>query len=128
MDFLNIFLDVVKNKYADFNGRARRKEYWGYTLIVVIISIVLNIVFGLLANVASFFAYIPYLVSLALLVPGIAVAARRLHDIGKSGYFLFISLIPLVGGLYLLYLMVQDSTVGSNEYGEDPKKGEVGHI
>lgn len=122
MEFVNIFLDVVKNNYANFNGRARRKEYWGFFLVNFVLGIILSIIFGILGSFLSVLAYIPYLVTLALLLPGIAVGVRRLHDLGKSGYFFFIVLIPLVGAIYLLYLFAQPGVEGANEYGEDSKK------
>lgn len=117
MEFLNIFLDVVKNKYADFNGRARRKEYWSFVLV----NIIIGFVFGILGAILSLFTYIGYIVSLALLLPGVAIGVRRLHDVGKSGWFLLIALIPF-GAFYLLYLFVQEGTSGSNEFGANPKE------
>ena len=108
---MNWYLKVLK-QYADFKGRARRQEYWMFFLFNMIISIsftVLAIVTGIstLASLGSIY-------SLAVLIPGIAVAVRRVHDTGKSGWFI---LIPL----YNLYLMFIDSTPGPNEYGENPK-------
>ncbi len=108
------YLKVVKDNYANFNGRARRKEYWMFVLFNMIISFVLGFVGGLID-----FPYISSIYSLAVLVPSIAVGVRRMHDVGKSGWFL---LIPF----YNLYLAVQDSEAGSNEYGANPKTGELG--
>lgn len=107
------YLKVVKDNYANFKGRARRKEYWMFFLINVIISFVLGFVGGMLD-----FVYLSSIYSLAVLVPSIAVAVRRMHDVGKSGWFM---LIPI----YNLYLAVQDSVPGSNEYGPNPKTGEL---
>ena len=97
-------------RYVDFNGRSRRSEYWWAYLAVVIISAVLTVVLGELA----------YIWSLATLVPQIAITIRRLHDIGKSGWFYLIGLIPLVGGIILLVWMCQDSTE-DNQWGPNPK-------
>ncbi|ULT28415.1 DUF805 domain-containing protein [Sphingobacterium sp. E70] len=115
-------MKVVRDNYANFNGRARRKEYWMFFLANVIIGVV----FGILGQIASLFSYISYLVSLALLIPGIAaVGVRRLHDTNKSGWFLLLGLIPLVN-LYLIYLMVIEGDKGPNQYGPDPKAEENG--
>ena len=109
---MNYFLDVVKNKYAQFNGRARRAEYWYFVLFNVIISIIVNVLVRATGSTAI--AGIGGLISLALLVPGIAVAIRRMHDVGKSGWFI---LIPI----YNIILAATEGTRGPNEYGEDPK-------
>lgn len=112
----NWFLDAVKNKYADFNGRARRQEYWMYILVYIILAIVAAIIDGIIGM-----RIIGGILSLALLVPTIAVGVRRLHDISKSGWFLLLAFIPLVN-FYLIYLLAQDGTPGSNEYGANPKE------
>ena len=109
---MNYFLDVIKNKYAQFSGRARRAEYWQFFLFNIIISIVLNVIVR--ATGSMLVAGISSLVSLALLIPGLAVAVRRMHDVNKSGWFI---LIPI----YNLILAVTPGIVGPNEYGPDPK-------
>ena len=114
---MNYFLDALKNKYAQFNGRARRAEYWYFFLFNIIISMVVN---GIVrATGSSIIASIGGLVSLVLLIPGIAVSIRRMHDVGKSGWF---NLIPI----YNLILLVTEGTHGPNEYGEDPKGAATG--
>lgn len=119
------FLKVVKEHYADFNGRARRKEYWMFTLFAYIFLIAIVIVAAILGAIAGFLgvigmiAYI--LFALAIIVPSLAVSVRRLHDIGKSGWFIFVSLIPLVGSIWLLIMLCTEGTRGDNEYGPDPK-------
>jgi uncharacterized membrane protein YhaH (DUF805 family) len=115
MEYMEWYLKVLKQHYADFNGRARRKEYWMYTLVNILISIAISIVFRII--------HLPMLgslYSLAVLVPSIAVTTRRLHDIGKSGWLMLIALIPLVG-LYLIYLLAQEGEANSNAYGPNPK-------
>ncbi len=114
------FLNVLLNHYADFNGRARRSEYWYYTLVVVLISMV----FSTLQRVTGWniFAYLSSIVSLALLVPGLAICWRRLHDIGKSGGNYFFVLIPLVGWILMIVWLCQDSQPGENQYGPNPKE------
>ncbi|WP_367990640.1 DUF805 domain-containing protein [Vibrio sp. NTOU-M3] len=110
------YLAVLK-QYAVFSGRARRQEYWMFFLVNMIISFVLGIIDGLLGT-----AFIGFLYSLAILIPSLAVLARRLHDTGRSGWWILIGLIPLIGILVLLYFTVQDSVPGTNEYGANPKE------
>ena len=98
------------NKYADFNGRAERPEFWWFALFCFVVNTVAKIVFA---------SWIAGLFSLALLVPSLAAGTRRLHDIGKSGWWLLLGLIPLVN-LVLLYFMVQPSEPESNAYGPPP--------
>ena len=114
------FVDAIKSvltQYAGFSGRARRSEYWYFTLFNAVLGGILN---GLATQV-SFFAVIATLVSLALLIPGLAVSVRRLHDIGKSGWYLLFVLIPLVGAIILLVWDCKDSQPGDNAYGPNPK-------
>lgn len=121
MEIKDWFLKVVRDNYANFNGRARRKEYWMFVLA----NLLIGVVFGILGQIASLFSYISGLISLALLIPGIAVAVRRLHDTNKSGWFLLLALIPFVN-LYLIYLLVIEGDKGPNQYGPDPKAEENG--
>lgn len=109
------YLAVLK-KYAVFNGRARRKEYWMFFLLNLIFTLLLGAVDGILGTVVLGFIY-----SLAVLIPSIAVGVRRLHDTGRTGWWLLISLIPIIGILVLIYFMVSDGTLGHNEYGPNPK-------
>lgn len=104
---------LVLKKYAIFEGRARRKEYWMFTLFSVLISIVLSVI-DVAINGPYQAGIIGNLYSLAVLVPTIAVGVRRMHDVGKSGWYL---LIPI----YNLVLAVTEGDHGSNEYGPDPK-------
>jgi uncharacterized membrane protein YhaH (DUF805 family) len=111
-------------KYAVFSGRSRRKEYWFFILFSILGSIVAGIVDGVLGTVdeATGIGIAGCLFMLALLVPSIAVGVRRLHDIGKSGWWLLIGLIPLVGAIVLIVFAVQDSQPGTNQYGPNPKE------
>lgn len=112
---MNWYLEVLK-KYAVFDGRARRKEYWMFFLFNVLISIVLTIVEMSLGIFGVSLIY-----SLAVLIPGIAVSVRRLHDINKSGLWLLIAFIPFIGAIVLLVFFVIDGTQGNNDYGPSPK-------
>ena len=144
--------------YADFSGRARRKEYWMFMLFSMITAIVIGVLmilvfmltknhyynelipYGLseeqvravqignlnymkaIYNVSSI-VYLSY--SIIMILPSMAVAVRRLHDIGKSGWMLLVSLIPIVGEIWLLVLMVIDSQTGENQYGINPKNNKL---
>ncbi len=121
---MNWYLKVLK-QYADFSGRARRKEYWMFVLFNLIFALIAMFLDYLIGSSFGGFGYgIFYMLyTLAVLIPGLAVAVRRLHDIGKSGWWLLIALIPLVGPIWLLVLLVTDSQPGDNEYGPNPKEG-----
>lgn len=114
---MNYYLAVLK-KYAVFSGRARRAEYWYFFLFNIIISVALIIITAVIGDV---FSILGLLYSLALLIPGLAVSVRRLHDVGKSGWMVLIGLIPLIGAIWLLVLMATDSNPGVNKYGPNPK-------
>ncbi len=107
---MNWFLKVLK-QYADFNGRARRKEYWMFILFFFIIYIVLGVIAGIMPKVGLALIGIFYL---GMIVPIIAVSCRRMHDVGKSGWY---QLIPI----YSFILAVTEGDKGDNEYGSDPK-------
>ena len=114
---------VVFENYANFKSRARRSEYWYYTLASVLISIMLMIVdnvSGLTFGVTET-GILGILYSLLVLLPGLAVMVRRLHDVGKSGLFFFIVLIPLIGVIWLLVLFCTEGDQGLNQYGPNPK-------
>jgi uncharacterized membrane protein YhaH (DUF805 family) len=114
---------VVLENYANFNGRARRAEFWWYALaniIMAIIAMTLDSVLGTNIEPLPYgYAYIIY--SLAVFLPGLAVGVRRLHDVGKSGWFYFIILVPLIGAIWLLVLFFTEGQHGENQYGPDPK-------
>jgi uncharacterized membrane protein YhaH (DUF805 family) len=113
---MNWYLEVLK-KYAVFSGRARRKEYWMFALFNIIISFVLGFIEGLAGGPGA----LAGIYSLAVLIPSLAVSVRRLHDTDRSGWWLLIALIPLIGALVLLVFVVQDSQPGENQYGLNPK-------
>ncbi len=113
----------VLRKYAVFSGRARRKEYWMFVLFNLIIASILGLIEAL-SGIASesYPSVLATLYSLAVLIPSLAVGVRRLHDTGRSGWWLLISLAPVVGSIVLLIFMVQDSQQGENQYGPNPKQ------
>jgi uncharacterized membrane protein YhaH (DUF805 family) len=98
------------SKYVDFSGRASRSEYWWFVLAYIVVAVVAGFIHE----------YVYVLAVLAFLLPLLAAGARRLHDIGKSGWWLLVGLIPVIGGLVLLYFTVQPSEAGANDYGSPP--------
>tara|TARA_B100001029_G_scaffold173278_1_gene171993 strand:+ start:491 stop:889 length:399 start_codon:yes stop_codon:yes gene_type:complete len=127
------FLKCLK-QYADFSGRARRREYWFFQLFNLIFFIVIILGLGLIANALgannsitpefglnTIIGLLIIFYVLALTIPSIAVTIRRLHDTGNSGWMLFISLIPLIGPIWLFILYVKNSQPGENKWGPNPK-------
>jgi len=110
------YLAVLKN-YAGFAGRARRQEYWMFLLFNMIIALALGFIEGIFGSPGILGA----IYSLAVLVPSIAVSMRRLHDTGRSGLWLLIGFVPVLGAIVLLIFFIQDSMQGSNQYGPSPK-------
>jgi len=117
------YLKVVRDNYANFQGRARRQEYWMFVLFNMIFIIAGLLIFGGIAAAleAPAIIFLIYIYIFAVFIPSIAVVVRRLHDIGKSGWYYFVSLIPFIGGIWLLILLVTEGDKGPNEYGPDPK-------
>ena len=110
------YLKSVRDNYGNFNGRATRQEYWMFFLF--------NIIFASVVGIADVFlglGFLELLYLLAVFIPGLAVSIRRLHDVGKSGWFLLISLIPLVGLIWLIVVLASAGNPGENEYGAVPK-------
>lgn len=113
---------AVLGKYAVFQGRARRKEYWMFVLMNFIVAFVLGFLGSALGlKVAGGFNLIGLLYAMLVMLPSIAVGVRRLHDIGRSGWWMWIALIPLLGSILLLVWAVLDSEPGQNAYGPNPK-------
>lgn len=113
------YLGVLKNKYAEFTGRARRTEYWMFALFNLLASMVLGVVDRILFRGHGILGG---LYSLAVLIPSIAVSIRRLHDTGRSGWWLLLAFVPILGWIALLIFAVQDSQPGANAYGPNPKE------
>lgn len=117
MNFIEAVKSVYSN-YVNFQGRARRSEYWWwylfYLIVYIILAVIDSMIFGQPAVLAGLFA-------LGSIIPAIAVGVRRLHDTGRSGWWLLIALIPLVGAIVLIVFYVMDSQPGVNKYGPNPK-------
>ncbi len=114
------YLKVLRN-YVGFGGRARRKEYWMFILINLIVAIGIGVVEGVVGLADAGYGPVSLLYMLGVLLPSVAVAFRRLHDIEKSGWWVLINFIPLLGWLVFLYFMVKDGDPGENQYGANPK-------
>ncbi len=119
---MNWYLMVLKN-YAGFSGRARRKEYWFFVLINFLITIALAFVDGIVGTFdpQTGFGALSVIYGLAVFIPYLAVTVRRLHDTSRTGWWILIVFLPLIGAIVLLVFMFLDSTSGTNEYGPDPK-------
>ena len=125
----NWYLKVVKENYANFTGRARRSEYWYFALVNLLISIVLGVIdYAIGSSIGPNLGIFRLIYSLVVLVPSLAVLVRRLHDIGKSGWFMFVSLIPIAGIIWLLVLLCKEGDLGPNQYGADPKNPNYGEF
>jgi len=119
---MHYYLDVLK-KYCVFSGRANRSEFWFFTLFNFIIALVFEgAIFACEDNVGllMLFTIIGYMYSLAVLLPSLGVAVRRLHDIGKGGGWFFIAFIPVIGWIWALILYITDSELGENRFGTNP--------
>lgn len=121
MQLVNAWKTVVLGNYATFSGRARRSEYWWFALTGVIVSVALNIVSSISDGMNAVAGLVGLVYWLGTLIPSLAVAVRRLHDTGKSGWMLLLALIPLVGAIILIVFLASDSAKGSNKYGASAK-------
>jgi len=130
MEFFNrYFLDTIKNRYAQFEGRASRSEFWYFALFYFLIDIIIsaidafivNPMIGMTPDQAAQGGVLQMVFALGLLIPSIALGIRRLHDIGKSGWWYLLVFIPIIGWLALLYFYILDSQPGTNKYGANPK-------
>jgi uncharacterized membrane protein YhaH (DUF805 family) len=116
MNPVDAWKTVVMERYAKFDGRAARPEFWWFYLA----NIIVYIIFFVLGAISNIFFILLFLYGLAIIVPTIAVGVRRLHDSDKSGWFLLFGLIPIVGGIILLVFFVLEGTRGQNQFGEAP--------
>ena len=125
------YLKVMQENFSNFSGRARRKEYWMFTLIYMIVIIIAMVLDGALGlrfdmgyGVTAPYGWIYSIVALVHLIPTFGVLVRRLHDVGKSGWFMLISLVPIIGGIWLLVLLCTNGDSSENAYGPSPKSVE----
>ncbi len=120
-DIVKYYVGTLK-RYVDFNGRARRREFWMFFLANFVVSMGINILGSAVMNASA--AQLPGAIySLAVLLPALSIGARRLHDTGKSGWWLLIALVPLVGAILLIVFWATEGNKGQNSYGPDPKAG-----
>lgn len=113
------FKDIIANKYAQFNGRANKTEFWQYLLVYFVVGVSSAVLMNLLGGVSILRMFVMILfviVTLTLLVPSLAVSVRRMHDIGKGGGWVFINLIPFVGTIWFLVLAIKESEPGTNQF------------
>ena len=130
---MSYFIDAIFKHYADFSGRARRREYWMFVLFNFLAAFLIGFVNGIASGLGVIgnspwppLGWLSIAYSLFILIPGVAVFVRRLHDVGKSGWFWLIALIPLIGAIWLLVLMCQDGDPQANRYGPNPKLAGAG--
>ncbi len=118
-NFVEIALFEIIKKYAKFEGRANRPQYWYFVLTLFLAFFILEILCVIpFVNIIAFLALL--VLSLGLIVPGIAVTVRRLHDTNKSGWWLLLCFVPFVGSIVILVFMCLEGTKGANKYGDEP--------
>ena len=125
MTFMESVRTCLKENYCNFEGRAPRSEYWWFTLFLALLEIVTSVLDGFLGTYTvtssgKMIGFINLIFLLAILLPSIAVAVRRLHDTDRSGWFYLLNLIPLIGSIILIVFFVQQGTNGRNRFGDDP--------
>jgi uncharacterized membrane protein YhaH (DUF805 family) len=121
VQLVNAWKTVVLGNYTNFSGRARRSEYWWFALAGAVVYVALNIIGSLGDALGTLAGLVSLVYWLGTLIPSLAVAIRRLHDTGRSGWMLLIALIPLVGTIILIVFLASDSAKGSNTYGASAK-------
>lgn len=121
---------AVLKKYAVFNGRARRKEYWYFILCNFLLSFTMGFIDTITGsvNAATGMGMISMFYAVLMLIPSIAVGVRRLHDTGRNGWWMLLALIPIAGSLVLIYFFTIDSDEGDNPYGQNPKEPPSGGL
>lgn len=114
--FIENYKNILQHKYAQFEGRATRREFWSFVLVNAIVGIIISIVDSIIGLHDNSFN-LNSLYSLAVFIPSLALAVRRLHDIGKSGWWELLVLIPIIGWIVLLIFAIMESQPGANQYG-----------
>jgi uncharacterized membrane protein YhaH (DUF805 family) len=115
------FVEVLR-KYAVFKGRASRSEYWMYLLVGTLINLFVVLITLFMPRPLEVFSILASVLYVVFLLPSLAVMVRRLHDTSHSGWWIFINLVPILGGIYFLYLSLQKSQPGTNQYGPNPNE------
>lgn len=122
--FFRYFIDIYRKNYANFEGRARRQEYWFFILFYNVVGFLIGFLDGLFGTEADYGFYsiglFTTLFGLASFIPMIALAARRMHDLNKSGWWQLIAIVPVIGWVWFFILTVLQGTIGQNRFGEDP--------
>jgi len=116
---MDYFINCITTNYANFSGRASRSEYWYFVLFCAVIGFILGFI-GTFPGLKQMCFMIRCIFQLAILVPSIAVLARRMHDLDKSGWWQLIALIPIIGWIYMIILLCRRGTGGTNRFGRDP--------
>lgn len=117
LSFKEAVIRAIKDNYCNFDGRASRSEYWWYCLFTVILGVIISAIFS---SSQTAYAIVGGIINLALLLPSLGLCVRRLHDIGKSGWWIFLALIPVVGAIILIIWFCQASQPQTNAYGPVP--------
>ena len=125
MTFIESVRTCLKENYCNFEGRAPRSEYWWFALFAVLLEIVTSVLDGFLGTYTvtssgKMIGFINLIFLLAILLPSIAVAVRRLHDTDRSGWFYLLIFIPIIGSIILIIFFIQQGTNGRNRFGDDP--------
>ena len=124
MNFQQSVKICLTKKYSAFDGRATRSEYWWFALFQLFVTIVSELLdYTMLDDYANSIGFVSIITSLAFLLPALSVASRRLHDVEKSGWWQLLWIVPVIGWILLIYWLVQEGSVGENEYGVSPKEG-----
>lgn len=115
MKFLHWYINPIKSHYLDFSGRATRQEYWMYVLWFVIFAAIVSLI-----EVVTGITFLYHIYVLGLLLPSLALGARRLHDVGMSGWWQLLNIVPIIGTIILLILFIRTGQPESNKYGANP--------
>jgi len=119
-------IECLTKNYANFSGRAPRSEYWMFTLLMFLLGAAIGLIIGIaggifgIDNMKSLISLFQNILFLATIIPSVAVSVRRLHDVDKSGWWLLIGLIPIIGAIWLFVLYCTKGTEGDNRFGSDP--------
>ena len=117
--YMNYFIECITTKYADFSGRARRQEYWMFALFYVLLYIIISFVVSAFPESVASLVLLAFV--LGLFIPCLSALVRRLHDTGRSGWWVLLQIIPVIGPIVIFIFCVLDGEPTDNEYGPNPK-------